>query len=63
MAPLHGRPHLGVAVLDRLCQASHRIAMKGSSMRKRQPPTTEEVNNAVTAETRALMPDQKFHNP
>jgi DNA replication protein DnaC len=28
------------AVLDRVCQASHRIAMKGSSMRKRQPEST-----------------------
>jgi hypothetical protein len=35
------------AVLDRLCQASHRIAMKGSSMRKRQPgPSTGEGDNA-----------------
>jgi len=34
-------PTLGEAILDRLCQASHRIAMKGPSMRRRQtePPT------------------------
>jgi len=38
---------LADAVLDRLCQASHRIAMKGASMRKRQPgPPTEEADNA-----------------
>jgi DNA replication protein DnaC len=30
-------PTLGEAVLDRLLQSSHRIAMKGPSMRKRQP--------------------------
>ncbi|MGH9095274.1 MAG: IS21-like element helper ATPase IstB [Acidimicrobiales bacterium] len=30
-------PTLAEAVLDRLCQASHRIAMKGDSQRKRQP--------------------------
>jgi DNA replication protein DnaC len=29
-------PTLGEAILDRLCQASHRIAMKGPSMRRRQ---------------------------
>lgn len=35
-------PTLAEAVLDRLLQASHRIAMKGPSMRKRQPqPVTE----------------------
>jgi len=28
------------AVLDRVCQAAHRIAMKGASMRKRQPEST-----------------------
>ncbi|MDQ1414244.1 MAG: hypothetical protein QOE07_2832 [Acidimicrobiaceae bacterium] len=31
-------PTLADAVLDRLCQAAHRIALKGPSMRKRQPP-------------------------
>jgi|GEM_PF-6633548 len=30
------------AVLDRVCQAAHRIAMKGSSMRKRQPGPASE---------------------
>jgi DNA replication protein DnaC len=38
-------PTLADAVLDRVSQASHRIAMKGASMRKRQPPTGE-ANNA-----------------
>jgi DNA replication protein DnaC len=32
-------PTLADAVLDRLCQAAHRITLKGPSMRKRQPPT------------------------
>jgi DNA replication protein DnaC len=34
-------PTLGEAILDRLCAASHRITMKGPSMRRRQtgPPT------------------------
>jgi DNA replication protein DnaC len=32
---------LADAVLDRLCQAAHRVVLKGASMRKRQPgPTT-----------------------
>ena len=44
--PSMADPTLADAVLDRLCQASHRIAMKGSSMRKRQPPPTEEADNA-----------------
>lgn len=35
-------PTLAEAVLDRLPQSSHRIAMKGQSMRKRQPPTDTE---------------------
>jgi DNA replication protein DnaC len=37
-------PTLGEAILDRLCQASHRITMKGPSMRRRQgdPPATEQ---------------------
>jgi DNA replication protein DnaC len=33
-------PTLADAVLDRVCQAAHRIAMKGASMRKRQPEST-----------------------
>ena len=44
--PSMADPTLADAVLDRLCQAAHRIALRGASMRKRQPPTTEEVNNA-----------------
>jgi DNA replication protein DnaC len=40
-------PTLAEALLDRLLQASHRIAMKGPSMRRRQPePFTDEPNNA-----------------
>jgi DNA replication protein DnaC len=37
-------PTLGEAILDRLCQASHRITMKGPSMRRRQsdPPAAEQ---------------------
>jgi DNA replication protein DnaC len=37
-------PTLGEAILDRLCQASHRIALKGPSMRHRQaePPAAEQ---------------------
>jgi DNA replication protein DnaC len=37
-------PTLGEAILDRLCQASHRIALKGPSMRRRQadPPAAEQ---------------------
>ena len=34
-------PTLGEAVLDRILQSSHRIAMKGPSMRKRQPEDEE----------------------
>jgi DNA replication protein DnaC len=34
-------PTLAEAVLDRLLQSSHRIAMKGPSMRKRQPAQEE----------------------
>ena len=30
-------PTVADAVLDRLCQASHRVALKGPSMRKRKP--------------------------
>jgi DNA replication protein DnaC len=36
-------PTLAEAVLDRLLQSSHRITMKGPSMRKRQPSTDEEA--------------------
>ena len=37
-------PTLGEAILDWLCQAAHRIAMKGPSMRRRQsdPPAAEQ---------------------
>lgn len=35
-------PTLGEAILDRLCAASHRIAMKGPSQRRRQPGPAEE---------------------
>lgn len=37
-------PTLGEAILDRLCQASHRITLKGPSMRRRQtgPLATEQ---------------------
>ncbi len=37
-------PTLADAVLDRVCQAAHRITLKGASMRKRQP--NGESNNA-----------------
>lgn len=30
-------PTLGEAIVDRILQSSHRIAMKGPSMRRRQP--------------------------
>jgi len=36
-------PTLAEAVLDRLLQASHRIAMKGQSMRKRQPTNDDQA--------------------
>jgi DNA replication protein DnaC len=36
-------PTLAEAVLDRLLQSSHRIAMKGPSMRKRQPSNDDEA--------------------
>jgi DNA replication protein DnaC len=35
-------PTLGEALLDRLCAASHRIAMKGPSQRRRQPGPVED---------------------
>lgn len=34
-------PTLGEAILDRLLQSSHRVAMKGPSMRKREPADEE----------------------
>ena len=37
-------PTLADAVLDRVCQAAHRITLKGASMRKRQP--NSETDNA-----------------
>ncbi|HKH88084.1 MAG TPA: IS21-like element helper ATPase IstB [Acidimicrobiales bacterium] len=37
-------PTLAEAVLDRLLQSSHRIAMKGPSMRKRQPSADNEAS-------------------
>ena len=40
-------PTLPDAAVDRACQAAHRIALKGPSMRKRQPgPVPEEEDNA-----------------
>ena len=39
--PAMADPTLADAVLDRLCQAAHRIALKGPSMRKRQPGPTQ----------------------
>jgi DNA replication protein DnaC len=44
--PSMADPTLADAVLDRVCQAAHRIALRGASMRKRQPPTEEPANNA-----------------
>ena len=35
-------PTLGEAILDRLCQASHRIALTGPSMRRRQTDSAEQ---------------------
>lgn len=35
-------PTLAESILDRLCQASHRIAMKGPSQRRRQPEPLED---------------------
>jgi DNA replication protein DnaC len=37
--PAMADPTLADAVLDRLCQAAHRITMKGASQRRRQPST------------------------
>src|ERR671933_1380310 len=36
-----GDPTLADAILDRLVQHAHRLALKGNSMRRRQPPPTE----------------------
>jgi DNA replication protein DnaC len=36
-----GDPTLADAILDRLIHDAHRLALKGSSMRRRQPPTEE----------------------
>jgi DNA replication protein DnaC len=36
-------PTLAEAILDRILQSSHRISMKGPSMRKQKPVTTEEA--------------------
>jgi DNA replication protein DnaC len=45
--PSMSDPTLGDAVLDRVCQAAHRLPLKGASMRKRQPgPATEDADNA-----------------
>jgi DNA replication protein DnaC len=43
--PSMSDPTLADAVLDRACQAAHRIVLKGASMRKRQP-VNEGPNNA-----------------
>jgi DNA replication protein DnaC len=44
--PSMADPTLADAVLDRVCQAAHRIALRGASMRKRQPAsTTDEVGH------------------
>lgn len=37
-----GDPTLADAILDRLIHNAHRLALKGNSMRRRQPPPTEE---------------------
>src|SRR5918911_209158 len=37
-----GDPTLADAILDRLVHDAHRLALKGNSMRRRQPPPTEE---------------------
>jgi DNA replication protein DnaC len=37
-----GDPTLADAILDRLVHNAHRLELKGSSMRRRQPPSTEE---------------------
>jgi len=35
--PSMADPTVADAVLDRVCQAAHRVALRGASMRKRQP--------------------------
>jgi len=42
-------PTLAEAVLDRVLQASHRITLKGHSMRKRQPPSDAGASDDVEA--------------
>jgi DNA replication protein DnaC len=37
-----GDPTLADAILDRLIHNAHRLALKGSSMRRRQPPPVDE---------------------
>lgn len=39
-----GDPTLADAILDRLIHDAHRLALKGSSMRRRQPPAEELLN-------------------
>jgi DNA replication protein DnaC len=41
-----GDPTLADAILDRLIHNAHRLALKGNSMRRRQPPPTEEPHVA-----------------
>jgi DNA replication protein DnaC len=36
-----GDPTLADAILDRLIHDAHRLALKGGSMRRRQPPAEE----------------------
>lgn len=42
-AAMGADPTLAEAILDRLCQASHRITMKGPSQRRRQPGPIDEA--------------------
>jgi DNA replication protein DnaC len=41
-----GDPTLADAILDRLIHNAHRLALKGSSMRRRQPPPVDEAQVA-----------------
>jgi DNA replication protein DnaC len=41
-----GDPTLADAILDRLVHNAHRLALKGSSMRRHQPPPTDEASGA-----------------
>lgn len=41
-----GDPTLADAILDRLIHNAHRLALKGSSMRRRQPPPADEAQVA-----------------